>query len=62
MISIFQKDAIGVECHSSSHKTTFCFIMNLTNFNKGPSKCNHHKQAFAESRFQEENGYFTLLN
>ena len=62
MISIFQKAGIGVECHSSSHKTTFCFIVNLTNLNKGESKCNHQKQAFATSRFQEENGYFSLLN
>ena len=28
MISIFQKEANGVESHSSSHKATFCFIVN----------------------------------
>ena len=28
MISIFHKKATGVELHSSSHKATFCFIVN----------------------------------
>ena len=28
MISIFHKEATGVEFHSSSHKSTFCFIVN----------------------------------
>ena len=28
MISIFHKEATGVESHSSSHKATFCFILN----------------------------------
>ena len=32
MISIFHKEATRVEFHSSSHKATFCFIVNtLTN-------------------------------
>ena len=61
MISICHKEATGVECHSSSHKTAFCYILNLTNLNKGARKCNHHKKAFSESRFQEENGYFRLF-
>ena len=28
MISIFHKEATGAELHSSSHKATFCFIVN----------------------------------
>ena len=28
MISIFHKEETGVEFHSSSHETPFCFIMN----------------------------------
>ena len=62
MISIFQKDGIGVKCHSSSHKITFCFIVDLTNLNKGESNCTHQVQAFAKRHFQEENCYFRLLN
>ena len=29
MISIFHKEATGVEFHSSSHKATFCFMVNI---------------------------------
>ena len=28
MISIFHKEATGVEFHSSSHKATFCLVLN----------------------------------
>ena len=31
MISIFHKEATGVEFYSSSHKATFCFIVNTLN-------------------------------
>ena len=30
MISIFYKEAINVEFHSSSHKAPFCFIVNTS--------------------------------
>ena len=46
MFNIFHKEAIGVEFHSFSPETTFCFIVvnTLANLNyKGASKCNHHK-------------------
>ena len=29
MISVFHKEATGVEFHSSSHKGTFCFMVNI---------------------------------
>ena len=29
MISIFLKEATGVEFHSSCHKASFCFIVNM---------------------------------
>ena len=29
MISIFHKEATGVEFHSSSHKAKFCFMVNI---------------------------------
>ena len=29
MISIFHKEATGVEFHSSSHKAPFCFMVNI---------------------------------
>ena len=38
------------------------FIVNLINLNYiGASKCNHHKQGFSKSRFQEENGYINQI-
>ena len=39
---MISKEATGVEFNSSSHKTTFCFIVNtLLTLPKGVSKYNH---------------------
>ena len=60
MISIFQKEANGVESHSSSHKATFCFYSE--HINEVARKYNQLKQGFSDNGFQKENGYFRLLH
>ena len=54
MISIFHKEATGVEFHSSSHKATFCFMVNIIITNRDfPEVVFKKKTVILDSQIKE---------
>ena len=55
MISIFHKEATGVEFHSSSHKATFCFMVNIIITNRDfPKAVLKKKTVILDSQIKED--------